>query len=231
MKTLGIIGGIAPSSTVDYYHQIISAYREQRPDGSYPLMIINSIDLSKMLGFVFANELDKLVDYLSAEIQKLADAGADFGLLASNTPHIVFPQLHERSPIPLISIVECACKVAKDMGLKKLGLFGLRSTMQGHFYPDVFSKAGIALILPEEDEREYVHDKYMKELIPGNFLAETRERILTIMQRMKERNDIEGAVLAGTELPLLLRNPSAAGIPFLNTTQIHVQAAVERLLA
>jgi aspartate racemase len=231
VKTLGIIGGIAPGSTVDYYQQIIAAYREQRKDGSYPAIIINSIDLSKMLGFVFANELEKLADYLSAEIQKLADAGADFGLLASNTPHIVFPQLRERSPIPLISIVECACEAAKGMGLKKLGLFGLRSTMQGQFYPDVFSKAGIALIVPKEDERDYVHDKYMNELIPGNFLAETRERIVAIMQRMKEQDGIDGAVLAGTELPLLLRNPSAAGIPFLNTTQIHVQAVVERLLA
>jgi len=230
VKTLGIIGGIAPGSTVDYYHQIIAAYREQRPDGSYPLMIINSIDLNKMLGFVFANELEQLADYLAAEVQKLAAAGADFGLLASNTPHIVFRQLRERSPIPLISIVECACEAAKQMGLKKLGLFGLRSTMQGQFYPDVFSKAGITLVVPTEEEREYIHDKYMNELIPGSFLAETRERILAIMQRMKEHEGMEGALLAGTELPLLLRNPSADGVPFLNTTKIHVLAAVERLL-
>src|SRR5207253_1987583 len=126
-----------------------AAHREQRPDGSYPTMIINSIDLNKMLGFVFANELDQLADFLAAEVEKLADAGADFGLLASNTPHIVFPQLRERSPIPLISIVECACHAAKEMGLKKLGLFGMRFTMQGTFYPEVFSKAGMALIVPK----------------------------------------------------------------------------------
>ena len=231
MKALGIIGGIAPGSTVDYYQQIITAYREQRTDGSYPTMIINSIDLTKMLGFVFANELDQLADYLAVEVQKVAAAGADFGLLASNTPHIVFPQLRERSPIPLISIVECACEAAKQMGLKKLGLFGMRATMQGSFYPEVFSKAGITLAVPTTEERDYIHDKYMNELIPANFLAETRERILAIMQRMKQHEGIEGAVLAGTELPLLLRNPSADGVPFLNTTQIHVHAAVERLLA
>jgi aspartate racemase len=230
LKTLGIIGGIAPGSTVEYYHQIIAAYREQRPDGSYPTMIINSIDLTKMLGFVVANELEQLADYLSAEIQKLADAGADFGLLASNTPHIVFKQLSAGSPIPLISIVECACEAAKEMGLKKLGLFGMRFTMQGSFYPEVFSRAGITLITPKPDEQDYIHDKYMNEMVNGNFLAETRERILAIMQRMKEQDGVEGAILGGTELPLLLRNPSASGVPFLNTTQIHVQAAVERLL-
>ena len=70
----------------------------------------------------------------------------------------------------------------------------------------------------------------MNELIPGNFLAETRERIVAIIERMKKVEGIEGAVLAGTELPLLLRNSSVAGIPLLNTTQIHVQAAVSRLL-
>jgi len=231
LKTLGIIGGIAPASTVDYYRQIIAAYREQRPDGSYPQLIINSIDLNRMLSFVYANELEKLADYLSAEIQKLADAGADLGLMASNTPHIVFTQLSAGSPIPLISIVESTCNAAKQMGLKKLGLVGNRFIMQGRFYPEVFSKAGITLVAPHGDEQEYIHEKYMGELVNENFLAETRERILAILQRMKEEDGIEGAILGGTELPLLLRNPSASGVPFLNTTQIHVQAAVERLLA
>src|SRR4051812_45623088 len=193
-------------------------------------MIINSIDLTKMLGFLFANQLEQLADYLGAEIQKLADAGADFGLLASNTPHIVFNQLSAGSPIPLISIVECAREAAKEMGLKKLGLLGLRSTMEAGFYPAAFSKAGITLISPSDDDRSYVHDRYLNELVPGNFLAETREGILAVIGRMREQHGIEGVVLAGTELPLLLRNPSPAGVPFLNTTQIHVQAAVERLL-
>ena len=230
MKTLGIIGGIAPASTVDYYRQIIAAYREQRPDGSYPQIVINSIDLTKMLSFVYANELEKLTDYLSAEVHKLVDAGADIALLASNTPHIVFKQLSAGSTIPLISIVESTCNAAKQMGLKKLGLIGNRFIMQGSFYPEVFSKASIELIVPAADEQEYIHEKYMGELVHENFLTETRERILAIIQRMKKEDGIEGAVLGGTELPLLLRSPSADGVPFLNTTQIHVRAAVERLL-
>ncbi len=230
MKTLGIIGGIAPGSTVDYYHQIIASYREQRPDGSYPSIIINSIDLNKMLGFVFANELDQLTEFLLPEVGRLAHAGADFGLFASNTPHIVFDRLSPRSPIPLISIVECAGEVAKELGLKKLGLLGLRSTMQGTFYPEVFARGGMSLVAPSPEEREYVHGKYMNELIPGNFLAGTREQMLAIVERMKKRDGIEGVVLAGTELPLLLRGSGSTGLPFLDTTQIHVQVAVARLL-
>jgi aspartate racemase len=152
VKTLGIIGGIAPASTVDYYRQIIAAYREQRPDGGYPQIVINSIDLTRMLSFVYANELEQLTDYLSVEVQKLVDAGADIGLMASNTPHIVFNQLSAGSTIPLISIVESTCESAKQMGLKKLGLLGNRFIMQGRFYPEVFSKAGIALVVPNAEE-------------------------------------------------------------------------------
>jgi aspartate racemase len=230
MKTLGIIGGIAPGSTVDYYQRIVTIYRELRKDGSYPSIIINSIDLNKMLGYVFAGDFDQLTEFLLPEVDRLAKAGADFGLFASNTPHIVFEHVSPRSPIPLISIVECACMAAKKMGLKKLGLLGLRTTMEGKFYPEVFSRSKIALLAPEPEDREYVHDKYMNELIPGNFLAETREHVFAIIARMKKEENIEGVVLAGTELPLLLRGSNEAGVPMLDTTQIHVQAAVARLL-
>lgn len=230
MKTLGIIGGIAPGSTVDYYQQIIAAYRDRRKDGSYPNIIINSIDLNRMLGFVFANDLDELTKFLLLEIQKLADAGSDFALLASNTPHIVFDRLNARSPIPLISIVQCACEAAKGMGLKRVGLLGLRPTMEGTFYPEAFARARITLLVPPEEDRRYVHDKYLNELVLGNFLAETRAGVLAVIGRMKQQQGIEGVVLAGTELPLLLRNPSSPEVAYLNTTQIHVQAAIERLL-
>ena len=231
MRTAGIIGGVGPESTVDYYRSIISAYRAQKHDESYPPLIINSIDLKKMLSLVAANELDALAIYLSAEVAKLASAGADFGLLASNTPHIVFEEIRRRSPIPLISIVEATCDAAKAMGLQKLGLFGARFTMQGRFYPDVFTKAGISLVAPQPDEQAYIHDKYMNELMNGMFLPETREQLLRIVDRLKEREKIEGLILGGTELPLILRDVPDRGIPFLDTTQIHVKAVVECLLS
>jgi aspartate racemase len=231
MKTVGIIGGIAPESTVAYYRLIVAAYREQKPDGSYPSIVINSIDMTKMLDFVGANELEKLIEYLLDEVRKLARAGADFGLLASNTPHIVFEEVRRRSPIPLISIVEVTCQAAKDLGLQKLGLFGTRFTMGGHFYPDVFSRAGITLVAPDENDQTYIHDKYMGELVKAIFLPKTRDGLLAIIDRLKERDNIQGLVLGGTELPLILRESTASGIPVLDATQIHVRAVVAELLA
>jgi aspartate racemase len=231
MKTVGIIGGIGPESTIVYYRSIVAAYREQRRDGSYPSILINSIDLMKMLGLIGANQFGEVSEYLAQGVQMLARSGADFGLLAANTPHIVFDEIQRQSPIPLISIVEVTCEEAQRLGLKKIGLFGIRFTMQGRFYPDIFSRAGIELSLPTTDEQDYIHDKYLNELIPGILLPETRERLLGIVDRMKDEQGIEGLILGGTELPLILKDTHYQGIPFLDTTQIHVKHAVAELLS
>ncbi|MGD0353755.1 MAG: amino acid racemase [Dehalococcoidia bacterium] len=231
MKTLGIVGGIGPESTIEYYRQIIASYRQRKHDGSYPLIIINSIDMKKMLDLIGANELARLTDYLLREVQKLAKAGADLGLLASNSPHIVFDGLSRQSPIPLLSIVEAACEETKKLGMKRVGLLGTRFSMQGRFYPDVFSRVGITLITPGVEEQVYIHDKYMNELVNGVILSETRERLLAIVERLKAQEGIEGLILGGTELPLILREESYQGLPFLDTTKIHVERAVAQMLS
>ncbi len=228
MKTVGIVGGIAPESTVDYYRSIIAAYRERRPDGSQPSIVIDSIDLQRMLQLV-ATDLSALATYLAAEVDRLARAGADFALLAANTPHIVFDELERRSPIPLVSIVEATCSAARGLGLSRLALLGTRFTMEGRFYPDVFSRAGIALVPPAPDDRTLVHERYMGELVKGVFSAGTRAALLEVVARMRGRDRVDGVVLAGTELPLLLRDADA-GVPLLDTTRIHVDAVVDRLL-
>ena len=231
MKTLGIIGGLGPESTIDYYQRIIALYRQRTGDGSYPEFIIDSVNLKKGLDFMAANNLAGMADYLLEGLGKLADAGADFGLIAANTPHIVFDDVASKSLIPLISIVEATCAAAKARQLKRLALFGTRYTMQATFYPKVFSREGIELLVPELNDQGYIHDKYMNELVPGKFLPETRTGLLAIVDRMKAKSDIDGVILAGTELPLILRNPDHNGIAFLNTTKIHVEAAVAEMLS
>jgi aspartate racemase len=229
MKTLGIVGGIAPGSTVDYYQLLIASYREQKQDGSYPAILINSIDLTQMLALIAASRLTDLTEYLREAVDRLARAGADFALLASNTPHIVFEDLRRVSPVPLLSIVEATCEATEGLGLRTVGLLGTRFTMQGRFYPEVFSRRDIVVCTPAEDDMTYVHEKYMSELVLGDFRAETREGILAVIARLK-RQGAEGVILAGTELPLLLRGEGDAGLPLLDTTRIHVRRAVEELL-
>ncbi len=231
MKMLGIIGGLGPESTVDYYQRIIALYRERTGDGSYPEFVIKSVNLRRGLDFMDANDLTGMADYLLEGIGKLADAGADFGLISANTPHVVFDEVASKSPMPLISIVEATCAAAKARNLKRVALFGTRYTMQGTFYPKVFSREGIELFVPEPNDQAYLHDKYMNELVPGKFLPETRAGLLAIVDRMKAKSDIDGVILAGTELPLILRDPDHNDIPFLNTTKIHVEAAVTEMLS
>ncbi len=231
MKTLGIIGGLGPESTLDYYQRIVALYRERRGDAHYPEFIIVSVDLRKGLDFIDANDLTGMADYLLEGIDKLARSGAEFGIISANTPHIVFDDVASRSPIPLISIVEATCAAAKARNLKRLALFGTRYTMQANFYPKVFACEGIDLLVPDSQDQDFIHDKYMSELVPGKFLAETRASLLTIVDRMKATNDIDGVILAGTELPLILRGSDHNGIPFLDTTKIHCEAAVAEMIS
>ncbi len=231
MKSLGIIGGLGPESTIDYYQKIIALYRERTRDGSYPEFIVNSVNLRKGLNFMDANDLAGMADYLLEAIDKLARAGADFGLISANTPHIVFDDVAPKSPIPLISIVEATCATAKARNLKRPALFGTRYTMQANFYPKVFSREGIALLVPGREDQDYLHEKYFSELVPGKFLPETRAGLLAIVDRMKANSGIDGVILAGTELPLILRDAGHNGIPFLDTTKIHCEAAVAEMLS
>ncbi len=222
MKTVGIIGGIGPESTVEYYRFIIDGYRARQTDGSYPSIIINSIDLSKLLRWMNAGELDAVTDYLVAEIEKLERAGVDIAVLASNTPHIVFDQVRARVSLPMISIVETTRDRARDLEF---------FTMEGTFYRSVFGEAGINLVVPNEAERALIHEKYMGELLNNIFLPETRERLIAIVNQMKQRDGIDGLILGGTELPLILRDAEIEGVPFLDTTRIHVERIVEALFS
>ncbi len=139
--------------------------------------------------------------------------------------------MQQGSPIPLISIVETVCQAAISQQLNRVGLFGPRFTMQGGFYQKVFEPKGIDLILPDTAEQEYIHSHYMMELVKGVFRSETREHFVDIARRLKKEQGIEGLILGGTELPLLLRDESKIDIPVLDTARLHVERAVEELLS
>jgi aspartate racemase len=230
MQTLGVVGGIAPGSTIDYYRLLIDGYRARRVDGGQPLILINSIDLQYFLGMVGGGDRARLATYLVEEVARLARAGADFGLFASNTPHLVFDEVRRQSPIPLISIVETAARASAALGLKHVGLLGTRFTMEGGFYQRVFEAQGIAVTTPEVEDRNYIHERYMGELVGGIFTEATRAGMQAVIDRMRASAGVEAVVLGGTELPLLFRDGPASAIPLLDTTRLHVDAALDRLL-
>jgi aspartate racemase len=230
MKTPGVIGGIGPESTVDYYRSIVAVYQARTRDGSAPPLLIKSIDNKRMIDHVTAGRWPEVTAYLLENIQQLARGGADFALLSANTPHIIFDDLARQAPIPLLSIVEVTCQAAQKRGLKRLGLFGTRYTMQAAMFPEVFRHSGLGIVIPSVPEQERIHAIYMGELFFGRFLPESRQELLRIAQRLRDEECIDGLILGGTELPLLLRESVVEGLPFLDTTQLHVQRIVDEML-
>jgi aspartate racemase len=232
MKTLGIIGGIAPPSTIDYYRLLTTRYRARSPDGAHPSILIDSIDAQAFFKLLIAGDRAGIAATLLVELGRLARGGADVGIFASNSPHLVFDDVARQSPIPLISLVEETARVAEAQGLRRLGLLGARFTMEGGFYPEVFARRGMTVVVPEAEDLDYVHERYFSELVEGSFVDETRAGIAAVIERMRARDGIEAVILGGTELPLLFRDhPPATTVPMLDTTTIHVDSAIAWLLS
>jgi len=226
---IGMIGGVGPESTVDYYQRLIKLYQINISGDDYPEIIINSINMTAMLKLVSDKNWDGLAGMLAGSVRALQSAGADLAFIASNTPHIVFEQVKLVSPIPLVSIVEAARMEAEKQGLKKVGLLGTLFTMQSSYYQTEFDKSGIAMVVPNEEEKQYIQQKLFSEIEHGVILEDTRNGLLEIVKRLITDESIDGVVLGCTELPLILTK-SEYGIPFLNTTEIHAQRIFEKYM-
>jgi len=224
---IGMVGGIGPESTLDYYQRLIKLYQKRTGGDDYPEIIIYSLNMTAMLKLVSDKKWDALSDMLAEAIYALYRAGADFAFLASNTPHIVFERLQKIAPIPLVSIVEAAHIEAEKLNLKKLGLLGTSFTMQSSYYQTEFDKTGIVIVVPNAEEQRTIQEKLFSEIEQGIFLEETRQGLLKIVQRLRKDEKIDGVILGCTELPLILTKDEF-GIPFLNTTKIHVQLIIEK---
>lgn len=227
MSTVGLVGGLGPESTIDYYRRILAAWERNDPS-SAPSIVIDSLDVRRALALV-ERDRQALIEYLLASLRRLAGAGADFAAMTANTPHIVFDELAARSPLPLLSIVEVCAAEARRRGLRHLVLLGTRFTMEASFYPEVAARYGVIVVPPDEADRRWVHDRYLGELLGGDFRDETRDGLIALVGRLRDQRRIDGVILGGTELPLLLRSDMIAGLPALDTPALHVAAIIERL--
>jgi aspartate racemase len=226
-QIVGIVGGIGPESTIDYYRSIIDAYRK-RANGDSPAIVITSLDVDRLIGWFTAKRLDDVVGYIGDELDRLHDAGATFAILAANTAHLVLDRLQARAKLPILSIVEAVGDVAAQLGVTRLALLGTRFTMEAQFYPEVLARRGIMVVRPHADEITWIHDRYIGELLKNEFKPETRDGIKAIVERMQRDVGIEGLIYGGTELPLLMRDVPM-GLPTIDSTLVHVDAIVARL--
>ena len=230
-RILGIVGGTGPESTIDYYRRFVDTWRRRVGADSYPRLIVNSIEGRTAFAALQAGAWDELAGIVETAIEELAAAGAGTAMIASNATHLALDSIKDPLPIPLIHIVDATRDAALAGGHSRLGIIGTSFIMQSRLYPDRLAPAGIEVVTPNDAEREYVHDKYWNELVAGIVLDETRAGLENVVATMRDRDGIDGVILGGTELALIVKDPTFAGIPVLNTAQIHVEAGIDWLLA
>ncbi len=221
-KRIGIIGGISHESTIRYYEFILKKYFARNRNYHYPEVIIFSLDLAKLVGFEERGDIDGYIRYLTASIRSLEKAGAEFILIAANSPHAVFDILKKKASIPLLSIVEITAQEAKKLKMKRLLLIGIKHTMQSPFYRDVFAKHGMEVITPSEKEQDEINRIIFKELVLGIHKNTTRNKLLSIINNYDE----DGVILGCTELSLAIHQEDTK-IRLLNTLELHALAALD----
>lgn len=229
MGKAGIVGGLGPESTIEYYKSIIGSFQKAHNSQKVlPNLVINSIDMYKVFDYIDAKDLNGLADYLTFAVNELEAAGAEFAAISANTPHIVFDQVKFRSNIPLISIVEETVKEVLKQGINRVGLIGTRFTMENDFFKVPFLNANVTPIVPNVEEQRFIHEKTVDELENGIISRETKTAFLNIINRMVTEDGIQGLILGCTEHPMLIKLEDTT-VPLFNTTAIHVNA-ISKLL-
>lgn len=219
MKKIGIVGGMAIESTSEFYRRLGDLARGKLSGGEFPEIIIYSLNMAEFRKPLKSGDYQGAISLISDKLQSLCDAGADFAFIASNTPHIFFEEISEKSPIPLLSIVEMTAQEASRREFERVGLFGTKFTMEGDFFEEKFEEYGISVVSPEAEEREYIHEKTMGELPEGKFVKRTQEKLIRIGKEMAQEKDIQALILGSTELPIVL-NEEVLNMPTLDTTEI-----------
>lgn len=233
MKKIGIIGGLGPESTVDYYKEIIASFNKINNDGSlnYPEMIIYSVNMSVFIDHLKAGRLDEAAQYIGNALKSIEKAGAHFAAISANTPHLIFDKIKAYTNLPLISIVESAAQHAKSLGLKKTVLIGTSFTMKSSFYTDIFNKYDINISIPNESEMEYINQKLFNEIELGVYKEDTKREILKIISHMKDRDAIDSVVLGCTEFPIMFPDDEYENLKFINTTKTHISDIIKTCIA
>lgn len=232
MKTIGILGGLGPEATVDYYKEIIKGFDRINDKGSlnYPQIVIYSVTMAKFIALLEEKKYNDATNYLVDCLNNIKNAGADFAVLSANTPHLLFNEIKTKVDLPLISIVEVCAQKAQVLGVKKCALLGTKFTMQNDFYQRAFNRFNIEIIVPNEVQIEFINSKLFTELELGIFKEQTKKELLDIVTVLRNKEGIDAVILGCTEFPLLFKNEEYLGIPFLNTTKIHVDAIIKACL-
>jgi aspartate racemase len=228
-KKIGILGGMSPESTAEYYQHIVHTYTERFGDYGYPEIIIYSVSFQSYVDWPENNRWDLVAQGLGEAAGKLEAAGADFIIIATNTMHLVLDEVQASIKVPVLSLLDAVSEAILGRGIKTVGLLGTKFTMEKTFYQEALARKGIAVLVPDADDREYVNHVIYDELVAGQIRDESRAGYVAVIKRLAERG-AEGVILGCTEIPLLV-SEADAGMPLFDTTVIHAEAALNYALA
>ena len=227
MKKIGLLGGLSPESTVEYYKIINSEVRKILGGCSSAELIIESFNFREIEKMQFEGKWQELGDKLGLAAKKLQDGGAEYIVICTNLMHKIAPIVEQYISIPLIHMVDSVAKEIKKLNIEKVGLLGTIFTMEEDFYSKKLLKDyNIQTIIPKESDRHEVSRVIYKELCCGIIKEESKQKYLEIIDKMKEQG-AQGVILGCTEIPLMI---TEASIPVFNTTQIHAMDIVETIL-
>lgn len=221
MRCIGIVGGLSPESTTHYYRHIIDCHRRLRGDQNFPRIVVASVSFGQYLSWQQANRWDLLAEGLRAEFAALKAAGADFAVVASNTPHKVLPL--ENSPLPLLDIRDTVAAECERRGISRVALTGTAYTMADEFYAARLRARGLEVSLPSLREQGAIHRIIFGELVHGKVTAEGRLTFAGIARRLLHES-AETILLACTELRMLV-SPVSPEFHCLDATETHAIAA------
>ena len=228
-KRIGILGGMSPESTAEYYRHLTHTYTDRFGDFSFPEILIYSVNFQPYVDWPKEDRWDLVAEGLSQAAQSLEAAGADFIIIATNTMHLVFDEVQANVNVPMLSLLDAVGEAVLARGLETVGLLGTRFTMEKTFYHQALARKGISVLVPEADQRTYVDNVIYNELTAGQIKDDSRSGFVTVINRLAERG-AEGVVLGCTEIPLLVSEDDVQ-VPLLDTTAIHAEAALDYALA
>jgi amino-acid racemase len=230
LKTIGILGGMSWESSAVYYRRLNELIQEQCGGVASAKVIMHSFDFAEIERLQHDDSWDELANVLTTAARGLKAAGADFLLIATNTMHLLADRIETDAGIPLLHIADGVAERITDAGYRTVALLGTKFTMERGFYADRLpKKSGVQSLIPDEEEREAIHNIIYTELCAGNLRDESRARVVEIINRLSGIG-AQAAVLGCTELPLLVHDGDAV-IPVLDTAEYHVRAAVRMALA
>ncbi len=230
MKTIGVLGGMACESTVTYYQVMNDCVNKALGDHHSARMILYSVDFQDIVETHRSGDWDRAAQVLSDAGLALKRAGVDFIVLATNTMHIVAPQIKEATGLPLLHIADMTANRLLENGITTVGLLGTKFTMEMDFYKSILVSRGITPIIPETSEaRTEIHRIIDDELAFGNIRPESRAFYQGEIEKLKNRG-AQGVILGCTEIGLLIQQEHSC-LPVFDTAQIHAEEAVKYALS